>query len=62
MIDKLLTVAELAEALNVPRSWVYARTQRKCEKQIPCLRVGKYLRFRLDLVIAWLEAEPENNP
>jgi excisionase family DNA binding protein len=57
MIDKLLTVQELAQALRVPTSWVYARTRKKIENGMPCIRVGKYLRFRLDAVLDWLETE-----
>lgn len=51
----LLTVDELAEALKVPSSWVYDRTRRK-KDPIPHVRVGRYPRFDLALVLAWLEA------
>jgi len=50
--DELLTVNELAEALRVPVSWVYARTR---VDALPCYKVGKYLRFRLPEVIQTLE-------
>ena len=49
----LLTVRELAQALSVPESWVYART---ASKDIPHVRVGRYVRFRLVAVMRWLEA------
>lgn len=49
---ELLTVDELAEALRVPKSWIYSRTR---TNSIPCVRVGKYARFRLSDVLADLE-------
>jgi excisionase family DNA binding protein len=48
----LLTVEELAEALHVPRSWIYDRTRKKT---IPHVKVGRYPRFDLNEVLAWLE-------
>lgn len=50
----LLTVKELADVLSVPESWVYART---ATGEIPCLRVGRYVRFRLAEVLRWLEGQ-----
>jgi excisionase family DNA binding protein len=42
---RLLTVEEVADMLQVPKSWVYARTRRRGLEQLPHLKVGKYLRF-----------------
>ena len=55
MNQDLLTVSELAEKLKVKKSWVYSRTRVKGMKAIPCLRVGKYIRFDYGKVINWLE-------
>src|SRR3990170_3009478 len=52
---ELLDVDGLAKALKVPTSWVYDRTRRK-KNAIPNIRVGRYPRFKLTEVIAWLEA------
>ena len=49
----LLKVEELAAALNVPVSWVYKKAE---QGALPCLRVGRYLRFDLARVLASLEA------
>lgn len=49
---RLLTVPELAELLSVPQSWIYART---ASGEIPHVRVGRYKRFNLRTVMAWLE-------
>jgi excisionase family DNA binding protein len=51
----LLTVTEIAAALKVPIAWVYERTRRRGPEQMPHLKVGKYLRFRLSDVVRWLE-------
>lgn len=50
--ERYLDVSQLAEFLQVPKSWIYQRTS---AGDIPCVRVGKYLRFWLPAVIAWLE-------
>ena len=50
---RLLTVAEVAAHLRVPRSWIYDRTRRGA---IPARRVGKYVRFDLAEVTKWVEA------
>lgn len=46
-------VDETATFLKVPRSWVYSRTRRNA---IPCVRVGKYLRFDLAEIDMWARA------
>ena len=50
--DRLLTVDEIADYLNVKKSWVYEQVGKRT---IPVKRIGKYLRFRIsevDLAIA----------
>jgi hypothetical protein len=36
---------ELAERWNVPATWIYEQTRRRCEDPIPYVPMGKYLRF-----------------
>ena len=55
MNQNLLSVDELSETLNVPKSWVYSRTRETGKDAIPRLMVGKYVRFRLSEVLEWLE-------
>jgi excisionase family DNA binding protein len=50
--DRLLTADELAEVLAVPVSWVRDHTR---SGAIPHLELGRYKRYRLDDVLAWLE-------
>jgi excisionase family DNA binding protein len=54
---ELLTVEEVAEVLKVPVSWVYEHTRRRSPDRIPGFRLGKYWRFRLSDVLAWLERQ-----
>jgi excisionase family DNA binding protein len=56
----LLSVEEIAERLNVPASWVYSRTREKGPDAIPRLKVGKYVRFELEKVLAWIRKHSEN--
>ncbi|MDA3897699.1 MAG: helix-turn-helix domain-containing protein [Desulfobacteraceae bacterium] len=60
MNDNLLSVGELAQSLNVPKSWVYSRTRETGANVIPRLKVGKYVRFRLNDVMEWLEGQNNN--
>ena len=53
--EELLSVAEVAEFLKVPVSWVYDRTRRRGCERIPHLKLGKYLRFRAVEVQQWLQ-------
>ncbi len=53
--NELLTVSELATRLKVPVSWVYDRARRRSFDRIPHFKLGKYLRFSEQEVLAWLE-------
>lgn len=55
----LLTVKELAQALSVPVSWVYDRTRRG-QEGIPHYKMGKYVRFVLEEVLAFLRETNSN--
>ncbi len=55
-IQELLTAAELATALKVPISWVYDHSHRRGRQKIPCIKLGKYLRFCWPEVERWLRS------
>ncbi|MCF8069236.1 MAG: helix-turn-helix domain-containing protein [Desulfobacterales bacterium] len=55
MNQQLLSVEELSTKLNLPVSWIYSRTRRKGENQIPTVRCGKYCRFDYQTVLEWLQ-------
>ena len=50
----LVTPQELAAILKVPVSWIYQRT-RLGPRAIPFIRVGRYVRFDPQQVIAFLK-------
>ena len=51
----LLDINQLAERLNLKKSWVYDQTRRRTRGTIPHFRVGKHLRFNEAEVRAWIE-------
>jgi hypothetical protein len=55
----LVDSEELASRLRVPESWIRNRTRERTPKdeRIPCIRLGRYVRFDLDssLLRQWLE-------
>jgi len=59
MNQNLLSVEELAEYLNTPKSWVYTRSRERGPEAMPRIKAGKYVRFELDKVIEWLKAQSE---
>jgi len=61
MKQNFLTVEELATELRVPKSWIYLKTRQAGPGAIPKLKVGKYLRFRLEDVLAWLQADEQDS-
>jgi excisionase family DNA binding protein len=54
-VEELLTIDELAIRLKVPKSWIYSHTRRRAQCHLPYIKLGKYLRFSLPDVSAYLE-------
>jgi hypothetical protein len=58
----ILTPEQLAERLQVSKSWVFEQTRQRAkvrnERPLPCIRLGKYLRFSWPQVCQWMA---ENN-
>ena len=52
---KLLTAGQVAEIFQVPKTWVYSRTRKRGNGQLPHLKVGKYTRFEEGPVREFLE-------
>lgn len=61
-MDELLTVDELAQWLKVPKSWIYEHASPRCPDPLPCVRVGKYLRFVATDVAHYLETMRTRRP
>lgn len=51
--DRLLTVDELAEVLQVSKAWIYERTSRGT---MPFIKVGHFVRFDRDEVMSWAKS------
>lgn len=51
----LLDVHQVAAYLHVSARWVYERTGASAAHPIPHLKLGKFIRFRLPDVAAWLD-------
>lgn len=47
----VMTIAEVAEYLRIPRASAYKLAQ---QGRIPCQKVGRHWRFRREAVDAWL--------
>ncbi len=60
-MEKLLTPDELAKILSVPKSWIYTQTRQTGPDSIPRLKLGKYLRFKINDVMEWLQKQQETN-
>ncbi len=54
-ILRLLTVEEVSDLFQLPRSWVYERTRRRGIERLPHLKLGKYVRFEEKAVRQFLE-------
>jgi len=44
-LEVLLTGSELCQRLKVKQSFLYNPARRKGPSAIPCIRIGKYLRY-----------------
>lgn len=51
MSNHLMTADEVAERLQVPRTWVYRAAR---EGDLPSVRCGRYRRFDADDVDRWI--------
>ncbi len=51
-----ITPEQTAELLGTSLMWVYEKSRRRQRDPLPVLRIGRYLRFERDVVIAWARA------
>jgi predicted DNA-binding transcriptional regulator AlpA len=59
--NHLLTVRDVAELLQVHVSWVYKHAGPQCHNPLPCMKLGKYLRFRSTDIMAFLRSTRANS-
>ena len=55
----LITAAQVAKLLGVPKSWVYEQSRRGA---IPTVTLGRYRRYRPDAIDSWLAALKNPGP
>ena len=55
--DELLTVQEAAQLLKVPPSWIYDHVRPDAADRLPALKLGKYLRFDVRDLRAYIEGK-----
>lgn len=55
----ILTPEQLAQRLQVKKSWIVEQTRNRAKarntRPLPCIRLGKYLRFSWSQVSEWLQ-------
>lgn len=51
-MKEFLTIDELCDYLNLKKSFVYAKVE---SGELPCYRIGRLLRFKRQVVDAWME-------
>ena len=51
-----LNPEQCAELLGTSLMWIYEKSRRRQRDPLPCLRIGRYIRFEKDVVIAWARA------
>lgn len=59
--NDILRPDELARRLKVPESWIYEKTRTRCQNPLPCLRIGRYIRFDWKAVVEWLATTESEN-
>jgi excisionase family DNA binding protein len=52
MGGSLLTAAQVAQLLGVPKTWVYEQSRKG---GIPTVTLGRYRRYRAEAIEAWVE-------
>jgi excisionase family DNA binding protein len=55
--DRLLTAGEVARFLAVPESWVREHSR---SGDLPCLRLGRYVRYEKERILAWVDAQSDS--
>ncbi len=58
-LGELLTVQDAARFLKVTVSWIYEHVRDDAEDRLPVLKLGKYLRFDLRDLRAYVDAKRE---
>ncbi len=58
MDRNLIGIKEMAKKLDVHPSWLYQRTRKN---EVPCYRLGKYVKFSESEVMRWVKDSNDEN-
>ena len=58
---RLLHATELARFLGVTIGWVESHSAPSARRRLPVCRVGKFNRYDLDEILAWLDQKEADN-
>ena len=56
----LLTIDDLVERTQLPKSWWYDKTRQRKANGLPVIKCNKYLRFDWQEVEVWLRRRSED--
>jgi hypothetical protein len=56
LAQNLITVTEVARMLGMSSAWVRQHSAGKRQPTIPCLKLGKSVRFRRETVVAFIDS------
>ena len=60
-MDRLISAQELSNRLGVPVTWIYDRTRQGGPETIPHYKIGRYLRFREQEILDFLNARRKSD-
>jgi hypothetical protein len=54
---EVIDACELANRWRIPKSWILEQTRTRAVEPIPCVRLGRYVRFEWDspALLRWWE-------
>ena len=56
-VPMILTPEDVAQLLRVKLTYVYEKSRRRQRNPIPVHRIGRYLRYNRDEILAWFAAQ-----
>jgi predicted DNA-binding transcriptional regulator AlpA len=54
---EILRPEEVANLLRTSVGWVYEKSRSRQRDPLPCLRLGRYLRFEKHMVLEWARTQ-----
>lgn len=60
-VPTILTPQEVAQLLRVELSWIYEKSRLRQRHPLPTHRIGRYLRYNRDEVLAWFNEQLHPN-